>query len=578
MRKKKYYILPGVIVTLLLIFSCGRKITPALTDIPKGKGFDSAAFDYVFVEAVKQKLMGNNGEALKYFEQCVKLNPASDAVYYQMAQIVLSGGDLKNGKVFARKAVQLNPENLWYLMMMSGVYYQEENIDSAIIYYEMAVEKFPEKEELLIALGNLYSENKKYDKAGEIFRKLDDKYGINETSTLANIRNMMRSGKSNEALSLTEKLLKDYPDEILYNGLLAEIYRQKGENTKAMEVYNMLMERNPESPETQLALCDFLINEKKYDELLQLINTVIINENISREDKITLFARLIEAEDLVSTKGKELVMSLMIFEATYNNDGIVELLRPELLLKMKRSGDAAERLEEIISKQPENYFAWEKLLLVYLEVKDYKRLEKRGAECALKFNRSFIAKMLYAAGATENKNYQIALEEIRKAEILAGDNEEMLLQVLSTRADIYYRMKDYEKAFEIFENAVQKNKSDLTLLNNYAYYLAEQDLRLKEAEEMAEEVIEKEKNNITFLDTYAWVLYKRGKVKEAEKIMQSIISKSEQGDAEYFEHMGYIKRKRKNCNEAVENWNRAMELDSTKTELLKEIEKCQGKK
>ena len=578
MRKKKYYILPGVIVTLLLIFSCGRKITPALTDIPKGKGFDSAAFDYVFVEAVKQKLMGNNGEALKYFEQCVKLNPASDAVYYQMAQIVLSGGDLKNGKVFARKAVQLNPENLWYLMMMSGVYYQEKNIDSAIIYYEMAVEKFPEKEDLLIALGNLYSENKKYDKAGEIFRKLDDKYGINETSTLANIRNLMRSGKSNEALSLTERLLKDYPDEILYNGLLAEIYRQKGENSKAMEVYNMLMERNPESPETQLALCDFLINEKKYDELLQLINTVIINENISREDKITLFARLIEAEDLVSTKEKELIMSLMIFEATYNNDGIVELLRPELLLKVKRSGDAAERLEEIISKQPENYFAWEKLLLVYLEAKDYKRLEKRGAECALRFNRSFIAKMLYAAGATENKNYQIALEEIRKAEILAGNNEEMLLQVLSTRADIYYRMKDYEKAFEIFENAVQKNKSDLTLLNNYAYYLAEQDLRLKEAEEMAEEVIEKEKNNITFLDTYAWVLYKRGKVKEAEKIMQSIISKSEQGDAEYFEHMGYIKRKRKNCNEAVENWNRAIQLDSTKTELLKEIEKCQGKK
>jgi len=577
MRKKEYFILQGIIVTLLLIFSCGRKITPALSDIPKGRGFDSAAFDYVFVEAVKQKLMGNNGEALKYFEQCVKLNPASDAVYYQMAQIVLSGGDLKNGKVFARKAVQLNPENLWYLMMMSGVYYQDKNIDSAIIYYEMAVEKFPEKEELLIALGNLYSENKKYDKAGEIFRKLDDKYGINETSTLANIRNMMRSGKSNEALSLTERLLKDYPDEILYNGLLAEIYRQKGENEKAMEVYNMLMERNPESPETQLALCDFLINEKKYDELLQLINTVIINENISREDKITLFARLIEAEDLVSTKGNELVMSLMIFEATYTDDGIVELLRPELLIKMKKSGAAAERLEEIISKQPENYFAWEKLLLVYLEAKDYKRLEKRGAECALRFNRSFIAKMLYAAGATENKNYQIALEEIRKAEILAGDNEEMILQVLSTRADIYYRMKDYVKAFEIFENAVQKNKSDLTLLNNYAYYLAEQDLRLKEAEEMAEKVIEKEKNNITFLDTYAWVLYKRGKVKEAEKIMQSVISKSGQGDAEFFEHMGYIKQKRKNCTEAVENWNRAMELDSTKTELLKEIEKCQGK-
>ncbi len=576
--RMKTIILPGIIITILLIFSCGREITPALSDIPKGKGIDSAAFDYVFVEAVKQKLMGNSGEALKYFEQCLKLNPENDAVYYQMAQIVLSGGDIKNGKILARKAVQLDNDNLWYLMMLSGLYYQEKNIDSAIVYYEMAVDKHPEKEELLLALGNLYSENEKYEKAEAIFKRLDDKYGINETSTLANIRNMIRSGKSEEALNLTEKLLKDYPDEILYNGLLAEIYRKQGENEKAMGVYNMLIERNPENPETQLALCDFLITEKKYDELLQLINTVVINENITREDKISLFAKMIETDDLVAGKANELAMSLMIFEATYGNDGIVELLRPELLVKQKRLKEAAERLEEIIKKQPENYFAWEKLLLVYLEDKDYRKLEKRGADCALRFNRSFLAKMLYAAGATENKNYQTALEEVRKAEILAGDNEEMILQVLSTRADIYYRMQDYEKAFEIFENAVKSNKNDLTMLNNYAYYLAEQDLKLKEAEVMARSVIERDKNNTTFLDTYAWVLFKRGKIREAEKIMQSVINMSETGDAEFFEHMGYIKRKRNNCKEAVKNWNRAIELDSTKTELLKEIEKCQGKK
>ena len=454
--RSRIFLLSGIIITILVLASCGRKITPSISGIPKGKGYDSAAFEYVYVEAIKQKLMGNSGEALKYFEQCAKLNPASDAVYYQMAQIVLSGGDLKNGKKFAKKAIELDPDNLWYIMMLSGLYYQEKNLDSAIIYYEHAVRKYPEKENLMITLGNLYSENRNYDKAGEIFKRLDVKYGINETSTLANIRNLMKASQFEEALTLVQKLLKDYPDEILYNGLLAELYREKGENTKALEVYNRLMERNPDNPETQLSLCDFLINEKKYDELLQLINTVILNENVDREDKISLFAKIIETEDLVLSKGNEIALSLMVLEAAYSNDGIVELLRPELFIKMNRLNDASERLEEIISKRPENYFAWEKLLLVYLEAKDYKNLEKRGAECALKFNRSFVAKMLYAAGATENKNYQVALEEIRKAEILAGNNEDMILQVLSTRADIYYKMGEFEKAFEIFEKAVEK--------------------------------------------------------------------------------------------------------------------------
>ena len=39
-----------------------------------------------------------------------------------------------------------------------------------------------------------------------------------------------------------------------YNGLLAEIYRGKGENEKALEVYNQLLERNPDNPQIQLSL------------------------------------------------------------------------------------------------------------------------------------------------------------------------------------------------------------------------------------------------------------------------------------------------------------------------------------
>jgi len=152
----------------------------------------------------------------------------------------------------------------------------------------------------------------------------------------------------------------------------------------------------------------------------------------------------------------------------------------------------------------------------------------KGEECATKFNRSFLAKILYANGALETKNFDIALEELRKAEILAGDNKEFITQVLTMRADVYYRMKDFIRAFETFEAAIKKNGDDLTVINNYAYYLAEQNSNLKEAEEMARKVIETEKNNSTYLDTYAWVLYKRGKFKEAAKIMASVTKEKEQ--------------------------------------------------
>ena len=575
MKKFKFACTAAIlIVALASALSCSRKTSPAAIKGKESQGYDEASFNYVYVEGIKQKLMGNVGEALKRFEQAITLNPKSDACYYQIAQILTSTGDIVNAKKYLRKAIEIDEKNEWYLMMIGGLYYQEKNLDSAIFYYEQAVKDFPGEESFKLTLGNLYSENKNYDKAISIFNSFDSKYGVNENSTVLSIRTLMMAERYDEALEKANGLLKEFPDNVLYNGLIAEIYRGKGDNDKAREVYRSLLDRNPNDPQIQLAICDFLISEKDYTELLLLINNVILNNSVKKEDKIALFARLIDLNDLIQKHSDELIVTLMVFEASYRNDEIVPMLRPELLIKLGKLDDAASRLEELIFENPDNYYPWEKLLLVYNEKKDYNKLMQKGEECATKFNRSFIAKILYANGALETKHFDIALEELRKAEILAGDNKEFMTQVLTMRADVYYRMKDYIKAFETFEAALKNNSDDLTVINNYAYYLAEQNMNLKEAEVMAKKVIEREKGNTTYLDTYAWVLYKRGKVKEAGKIMEEIINSGEKADAEWYEHYGFILKKQHDCARAAENWNIAMKLDSTKTNLLDEIKNC----
>ena len=72
-----------------------------------------------------------------------------------------------------------------------------------------------------------------------------------------------------------------------------EIVKKPGKYT------GVLQERNPDDPQIQLAICDFLISEKDYGELLVLLNTVVMNSSIKKEDKISLFARLIDIADLI---------------------------------------------------------------------------------------------------------------------------------------------------------------------------------------------------------------------------------------------------------------------------------------
>lgn len=567
------YFIKLLVLVIILASSCSRKIVPSVITEKIDKS--NAAFDFVYVEAIKQKILGNYGDALEYFEQCVKVRPESDGSYFQMAQIVLNNGDTKNAKKYLGKALTLDNKNVWYLMMLAGIYYQEKNLDSTIICYEKAVKYFPDKESLQVTLGNLYSENKNYERAINVFNALDSKYGVNESSTVSAIKNLMEEKKYDEALIKAKMLVKEYPDEILYSGMMAEIYRGKGESEKAREIYDQILEKNPDNAQVQLSLCDFLLKEKSYDEFFLFLNTVNLNNKISIQDKISLIVRLMDQSEIVKEKGDNIMLAVMVLEANYKDDDILLLLRPELLIKLNKLDEAAVRLEEIIKIQPDNYYAWEKLLLVYLQMKDYDKLLSKGEECTTRFNRSFVAKILYANGAIENGKYPTAFEELRKAEILAGDNKDSLLQVLTMRADAYYRMKDYKKAFEIFEQALKTNKEDLTVMNNYAYYLAEQDMDLKNAERLAKQVVEKEKDNTTFLDTYGWVLYKRGKLNDASKVFEKIISKGEEPDAVWYEHYGYVLKKQKKCKEAIDKWNKAVKLDSTKTNLIKEIENCE---
>jgi Tfp pilus assembly protein PilF len=213
-------------------------------------------------------------------------------------------------------------------------------------------------------------------------------------------------------------------------------------------------------------------------------------------------------------------------------------------------------------------------LLLYSEIKDWDKLMTKGEECATKFNRSFIAKVLYASAAMEKSKYNIAEEELRKSKILAGGDTDKIVQVLVMNADLFYRRKEFLKSFETFKEAMKIRPDDAMILNNYAYYLAEQGRELKEAEKMAKYVIEKEKGNTTYLDTYAWVLYKRGRYKDAEKILENIISTGNKEDAEWYEHLGYIMKAQKQCDKAIEFWKKAYKLDIRKTSLLNEIENC----
>ena len=235
---------------------------------------------------------------------------------------------------------------------------------------------------------------------------------------------------------------------------------------------------------------------------------------------------------------------------------------------------AIKRYEEILSDGRPGFWFRERLMVLYAEKKDYRKLYNLASGYSRDNNRSILGKVYYALAAMELKEYEVADGELKKALILAGNNDQLKVQVMSMMGDLKYRMKDYETSYSYYEQALKISPDDPLLLNNYAYFLAEGDRDLKKALKMAEKVMEKDGENPTYIDTYAWVLFKMGRYREAHREMLRILENNEEKDPELLEHMGFIKKALGKCAEAVVYWKESVEKDSSKSYLEKEIEEC----
>ena len=80
---------------------------------------------------------------------------------------------------------------------------------------------------------------------------------------------------------------------------------------------------------------------------------------------------------------------------------------------------------------------------------------------------------------------------------------------------IAYRCGQKEKAWRAYERYLALRPDDWGVLNNYAYELAIEGLRLDEALEMSRRTIEAQPQNANNLDTYGWILHLLGRDAEA---------------------------------------------------------------
>lgn len=562
-----------IILVIILAAGCTHKAIRQSGSQGKSVKYDGS-YDYLLTEALRLKYVGDVNDAARLFEKCIEIDMTRAVPYFELAQIYSAAGMGDASLKYASTAARLEPGNYWYQLAAGSLFTQYEKKDSALVYFTRALKADSRAIEINSILAGLYAEKGEAEKADSLLKVLDNQGALTDDMFLMMISGLIMKGEMDEAARRTEKLIAKQPGEMRYKALLADIYFEDGKHDKSDSIYKDIIAKNPDDIETQLLFMMNLVYKKEYSGITAFLNNVFESDVVERERKVAVAGRLLSDTAYVMENQVSLEESLVILEKKYPQDEEILSMRPTMYETAGRTEDAITRYEEVLTTIKPGFYFSERLILLYAETREYRKLLNLASVYSRENNRSILGKVYYAIAAMELKEYNVADEELKKALILAGNNSELKVQVLSMMGDLKYRMKEFDSSYGFYEEALKISPEEPLILNNYAYFLAEGEQDLKKALKMAEMVMEKEGDNDTYIDTYAWVLFKLGRYKESYKAMMKIFSKENERDPEILEHMGYIINAMDNCREAVVYWRSALEKDSTKTYLEEEISRC----
>jgi len=136
----------------------------------------------------------------------------------------------------------------------------------------------------------------------------------------------------------------------------------------------------------------------------------------------------------------------------------------------------------------------------------------------------------------------------------------------------------YDKAADLFQKSISIDPTNAADSQNYlAYMWAEHNMRLPEAEQMVKLALQADPNNGAYLDTLGWLEYRQGKFDQALVDLLRAAQKLTRDDPVVFEHIGDTFANINKVAQAVDAWQKALNLDPQNKNLAGKIENAKTK-
>lgn len=531
-------------------------------------------YDYFFLEAMRLKEKKEYTAAFDLLKHCLEIHPNASSALYEIAQYYMYLKQVPQGQAALEKAVENAPDNFWYSQGLAALYQQQNQQDKAVELLEAMAVRFPEKLDPLFNLLDIYGRDGKYEQMIATLDRIEGKMGKSEQLSMEKFRIYLQMKDDKKAFQEIESLVQEYPMDMRYQVILGDVYLQNGKKEEAYNIYQKVLETEPDNPMALYSLASYYEQTGQKDLYQQQLDTLLLNKKVLPDIKLNVMRQVIVENEQA---GKDSVQVIGLFRKVMQqdvDDPQIPMLFAQYLLSKNMEEDAVPVLEQVVDLDPMNKAARLMLVSAAAKKEDYKQIIK-VCEPGIEATPEALEFYYYLAIAyNQAEQPDSVLNVCQKAleHITDESNKEVVSDFHAMMGDMYYQKKQTEEAYAAYDSALVYNPSNITALNNYAYYLSLERRDLDKAEEMSYKTVKAEPNNATFLDTYAWILFEKGKYEEARIYIDNAIKSEEEKSSEVLEHCGDIYFMTGDAESALKYWQQSLELGNDSEILKKKIE------
>lgn len=512
-------------------------------------------FDYIFQEAMRQKLANKYDAAIDLFDYCRQLDPYSGAVLYELSELYRY---VKNDSLAIQSlefACKLYPENYWYKNKLVSFYLEQRRTDEALKNVEEMARLFPEKGEVLGMLLELYENKNDYANMVKVLDKIEVKEGKSEQLSMEKFRLFLQMNDEKRAFEEMENLADEYPNDLRYQVVIGDLYLDAGKKEEALKQYKMVEAQDSTNMTLLLSMANFYHQEGDEARYQEYISKVLTNKDVDDATRGRMLGVLVR-ENLTTNADSTQLLSLFdkVLQEPQEHADILELKVRYMVTKNMPISEVKPVLYQMLDIDPENDMARQQLLAYAIEENDTLGIVN-VCKPAVDYNAEDPVFYYYLGVAYfQMQEKEKAAEAFRSGlnHVENSDNENKLqlcVNMYALLGDIYHQLGQDDKAFQAYDSCLVYKKNDAMVLNNYAYYLSLKKKDLQRAEEMSRLSNELEPDNATYLDTYAWVLFQQKRYNEAKQYMDKVVELMERDGEEMSDdvqdHIKQINKKAK---------------------------------